>query len=96
MEGLYYFLKLKDGNVEHLIIGEKGIIDRQQVVDRIRELADDQYNVTEDIKEQAVKDLRAKIKDKWNQYHIKHFRSFLKIPPLINTGLIFGHPSITL
>ena len=64
MEGLYYFLKLKDGNVEHLIIGEKGIIDRQQVVDRIRELADDQYNVTEDIKEQAVKDLRAKIKDK--------------------------------
>ena len=63
MESFYYKLRLKNGMIENLnVSSETETIDEDLVKNRIRELMDDQYDVTEEIKEQAIKDLRNKLK----------------------------------
>lgn len=62
-----YKLKLKSGDeltLKTTITVADETIDRKEVIARIQELMDDQYDVTEHIKEKAIDDLQAMIKDK--------------------------------
>lgn len=62
-----YQLKLKNGDeitLKTTLTIQDKTIERKEVVARIRELMDDQYDVTEYIKEKAIDDLQELIKDK--------------------------------
>lgn len=55
-----FVLELKDGTKKSFNLSsmEEGIVDQKRVANLIRKLMDDEYNITEDIKQDAIKRLR--------------------------------------